>query len=200
MDQKGVLDYKTSKLQAAGAGMQAGQTNVAYPLKAESYTAVQADLSDADWTAKLKDSGWQQDLPTLWIAEGLLYYLQPAAVAALLKTVAALSTPDSCLIATAATTAYIKYGRKLAATMSSGLLPHLMASLGWTLPDDDAWDHFRQFNWQIEHSIDLRKQAKEMGVRLQPVFYEPQSLDEGEAAVGYKVMVCTRAASEGCTD
>lgn len=42
VDQKGVLDYKSSKLQAAGVGMQAGQPNVAYPLKAASYTAVQA--------------------------------------------------------------------------------------------------------------------------------------------------------------
>ena len=42
VDQKGVLDYKSSKLQAAGASMQAGQTNVAYPLKAASYTAVLA--------------------------------------------------------------------------------------------------------------------------------------------------------------
>ena len=42
VDQKGVLDYKSSKLQAAGASMQAGQTNVAYPLKAASYTVVLA--------------------------------------------------------------------------------------------------------------------------------------------------------------
>ena len=113
-----------------------------------------------------------------------------------MQTVAAWSTPDSCLIATAMTTAYVKYGRKLAATMSSGLLPHLMASMGWTLPDDDARDHFRQFNWQIEHSIDVRQQAKEMGVRLQPFADEPQTLDQGEAHIGYKVVVCTRAASE----
>ena len=61
-----------------------------------------------------------------------------------MQTVAALSTPDSCLIATAFTAAYVQYGRKLAATMSSGLLPHIMASVGWALPDDDARDYFLQ--------------------------------------------------------
>ena len=44
-----------------------------------------ADLSHADWTAKLRASGWQQDLPTVWVAEGLLYYLDILGVAALLK-------------------------------------------------------------------------------------------------------------------
>ena len=115
-------------------------------------------------------------------------------IAGMMQTVAARSTPDSCLIATAVTTGYVDYGRKLAATMSSGLLPHLMASMEWTLPADSR-DHFRQFNWQIERTIDLRQQAKEMGVRLQPFADEPGNLDESEAEVGYKVMVCTRAAS-----
>ena len=44
-----------------------------------------ADLGDTDWTAKLKESGWQENLPTVWVAEGLLYYMDPPAVTALLK-------------------------------------------------------------------------------------------------------------------
>ncbi len=44
-----------------------------------------ADLSVADWTVKLRASGWQENLPTVWVAEGLLYYVEATAVTALLK-------------------------------------------------------------------------------------------------------------------
>ena len=111
------------------------------------------------------------------------------------QAAAAVSTPDSCLIATALTTAYVDHERQVAATMQSGLLPHLIASFRWTLPAD-ASDHFRQFKWQIQQTIDLRQQARDMGVRLQPFADEPHTLKENESMVGYKVMVCTKVASE----
>lgn len=190
VDQASVLDFKISRLQKAGAGMQAGVSSKAFPLKSASYTAVAADLSDADWTGALRKSGWQEHLPTTWVAEGLLYYIEPTAVAALLKKVAAMSAVESFLIATACTTAYIDYGRQVAATMESGLLPTLMAAMKWTLPSD-ALAHFQHYGWRIHHTVDLLKQAKKLGVRLQPFADEPDSLDECEAAIGYKVMVCS---------
>ena len=110
-----------------------------------------------------------------------------------MQTAAAMSTPDSCLIATALTTAYVDHERQVAATMQSGLLPHLIVSFKWTLPAD-ASDDFRQFRWQIQRTIDLRQQARDMGVRLQPFADEPFTLEENEAMVGYKVMVCRKAA------
>lgn len=112
-----------------------------------------------------------------------------------LQTVAAVSTPDSCLIATALTTAYVDHQRQLAATMQSGLLPELIKSFGWTLPAN-ATDHFRQFNWQILCTIDLSQQARDMGVRLQPTADEPLTLEEHEAIVGDKVMVCRPSLAE----
>ncbi|KAL0050501.1 hypothetical protein WJX82_000873 [Trebouxia sp. C0006] len=193
VDQASVLDFKISRLQKAGAGMQAGQGSNAFPLKSASYTAVAADLSEADWTGALRKSGWQEHLPTVWVAEGLLYYLEPKAVAALLKEVAAMSAVESFLIATACTTAYIDYARQVAATMESGLLPTLSAAVKWTLPPD-APIHFQQYNWKIQHTIDLLKQAKELGLRLQPCADEPRSLDESEAAIECKVMVCSTEA------
>ncbi|KAL0021692.1 hypothetical protein WJX79_001040 [Trebouxia sp. C0005] len=162
VDQASVLDFKISRLQKAGAGMQAGLTSKAFPLKSASYTAVAADLSDADWTSALRKSGWQEHLPTTWVAEGLLYYMEPADVAALLNKIAAMSAVESFLIATAVTTAYIDYGRQVAATMESGLLPTLMAAMKWTLPSD-ALSHFQKCNWQIQRSVDLLQQAREMG-------------------------------------
>jgi len=80
----------------------------------------------------------------------------------------------------------------VAATMQSGLLPTLMAAMKWTLPAD-ALKHFQQRNWQIQHVIDVPQQAKELGVRMQPFADEPATLDEHEASIEYKVVVCKRA-------
>ena len=107
-----------------------------------------------------------------------------------MQKVAAMSAVKSFLIATACTTAYIDYGRQVAATMESGLLPTLMAAVKWTLPPD-ALAHFQHYDWRIHHTVDLLKQAKKLGVRLQPFADEPDSLDECEAAIDYKVMVCS---------
>jgi hypothetical protein len=47
VDQASVLDFKISRLQKAGAGMQAGQGSKAFPLKSASYTAVAAGTCNA---------------------------------------------------------------------------------------------------------------------------------------------------------
>jgi hypothetical protein len=107
-----------------------------------------------------------------------------------LQKVDAMSAVKSSLIVTACTIAYIDYGRQLAATMESGLLPTLMAAVKWTLPLD-ALTHSQQYNWKIQRTVDLLKQAKELGLRLQPFADEPHSLEECEAAIDYKVMVCS---------
>ena len=47
MDQASVLDFKISRLQKAGAGVQAGLSSKAFPLKSASYTAVAAGICNA---------------------------------------------------------------------------------------------------------------------------------------------------------
>ena len=44
-----------------------------------------ADLVQKGWVEKLLQAGWQQDLPTIWIAEGLLYNLPDEAASGLLQ-------------------------------------------------------------------------------------------------------------------
>ena len=73
-----------------------------------------------------------------------------------------MSAVESSLVATACTTAYIDNGRQVAATMESGLLPTLMAATKWSLPPD-ALAHFQQYNWRIQHTVDLLKLAREKG-------------------------------------
>lgn len=44
-------------------------------LKAATWAPVTADLSQADWPGKLKAAGFNTALPTVWVAEGLVYYM-----------------------------------------------------------------------------------------------------------------------------
>jgi len=49
---------------------------------------LEADLSEANWSALLIAAGFHPELPTVWLAEGLLMYLQPPAVDAMLREMA----------------------------------------------------------------------------------------------------------------
>lgn len=59
---------------------------------------VPIDLAD-DWPATLGDQGFRPELPTSWLAEGLLPYLDEAMVRGLLTRVDRLSAPGSTFLA-----------------------------------------------------------------------------------------------------
>lgn len=58
---------------------------------------VAVDLTQ-DWTGPLKEAGWHSEQPTLWVVEGLLFFLPEQAVRTLLSTVAQLGAPGSVLL------------------------------------------------------------------------------------------------------
>ena len=89
----------------------------AFPLRAARYACIGADLSAvgadeatpgeaavaavaAALAAALKPHGFDPALPTVWVAEALLYYMPLPAAARLLAAAAALSAPGSRLVAT----------------------------------------------------------------------------------------------------
>jgi methyltransferase (TIGR00027 family) len=57
---------------------------------------VAADLT-ADWASALAAAGFRADLPTAWLAEGVLYYLSEGQVDAVVGQVTELSAPGSVL-------------------------------------------------------------------------------------------------------
>ena len=61
--------------------------------------SVEADFADNAWSAALLRAAFRPDMPTAWLAEGLLPYLQPASVESLLHQVSGLSAAGSCLAA-----------------------------------------------------------------------------------------------------
>ncbi|GBF95554.1 hypothetical protein Rsub_08535 [Raphidocelis subcapitata] len=71
-----------------------------FPLKCASYRQVVADLEEAGLAGSLAAAGFDASAPTVWVAEGVCYYLSLAANAALLRDAAACSPRGSRLIAT----------------------------------------------------------------------------------------------------
>ncbi|WP_328379644.1 SAM-dependent methyltransferase [Streptomyces sp. NBC_01020] len=91
----GVTVYELDRpaLLAAKADMLAGEP--APPGRERRTVAV--DLTQ-DWTGPLKEAGWRSDETTLWVVEGLLFFLPEEAVRALITTLSAHSAPGSVLL------------------------------------------------------------------------------------------------------
>ena len=77
--------YKTKALLRYPGG---AADSAAHPLKAASWTPLAVDLGHRGWTAGLRARGFRTDVATVWLAEGLLMYLPPPAVDAMLQEMA----------------------------------------------------------------------------------------------------------------
>jgi methyltransferase (TIGR00027 family) len=84
LDQAKVLDFKSSTLAQRGAQPTARLVSVAI------------DLRD-DWPTALRKAGFDQSVPTMWSAEGLLRYLPAAAQDLLFERIDSLSAAGSWL-------------------------------------------------------------------------------------------------------
>ena len=99
---------------------------------------ISADISNHKWTYDLLESGFVCDLPSFWILEGLVYYLEQDEVTSILKKIATKSTEDSqifvdlCVPAIAGLvwgpfTRYFKWG------LDKKAIPDFFASTGWNV-------------------------------------------------------------------
>ncbi|MEE1927582.1 class I SAM-dependent methyltransferase [Streptomyces sp. TRM 70351] len=84
IDRDGVLAFKHAVLDGLSATPGAARVPVPVDLR-------------ADWAGALADAGFDPAAPTAWLAEGLLFYLPPAAETYLVDTVRRLSAPGSSL-------------------------------------------------------------------------------------------------------
>lgn len=83
LDRPALLEAKESLL---GTPVPAGRSRHPVPV----------DLT-GEWTGSLKEAGWRSEEATLWVVEGLLFFLPEPAVRALLATLAQHSAPRSVL-------------------------------------------------------------------------------------------------------
>ncbi|KAL2894729.1 putative S-adenosyl-L-methionine-dependent methyltransferase [Bienertia sinuspersici] len=84
-----VLQMKASLLQEATVPRVEQQV---MEMKAKMLSRVEADIRGHDWLEKLKTSGFVPEKNTVWILEGILYYLSSCDAIHVLKTIAAYST------------------------------------------------------------------------------------------------------------
>ena len=73
----------------------ASYADTKYPLKAASYISCSVDLENQQWVDGLIAEGFDPEIPTCWILEGLVMYLSPAAVSKLLTGMHAASAVGS---------------------------------------------------------------------------------------------------------
>ncbi|XP_024373530.1 uncharacterized protein [Physcomitrium patens] len=82
VDSAKALHFKESILQAM---LEAGEPLPM--LEAKSLHRVASDIATEDWFGRLKAAGFKVQLPTVWILEGFLYYLQEARAKETLKCI-----------------------------------------------------------------------------------------------------------------
>lgn len=63
------------------------------------HRTVAADLTGRDWESRLRDAGYDPGLPSVWLLEGLLYYVPEADAHRVLERVADLMAPGSRIAA-----------------------------------------------------------------------------------------------------
>ncbi|MGW0548326.1 class I SAM-dependent methyltransferase [Streptomyces altiplanensis] len=84
IDREGVLAFKHKVLNGLSATPKAARVPIPIDLR-------------ADWVGALADAGFDTAAPSVWLAEGLLFYLPPAAETYLIDTVDRLSAEGSAL-------------------------------------------------------------------------------------------------------
>lgn len=142
-----VLQMKATILQAAEESTKDDQQIMS---KAKSLTRVAADIREDDWLEKLQISGFLPEKRTVWILEGILYYLTQLHATQVLRIIA-----DKCALTH--TVLLADFMNKPSITLSSSTFhfycdwpDHLLPSLGFPhvklsqIGDPDA--HFGLLN------------------------------------------------------
>lgn len=139
VDQPAVIAFKSDTLAQIGAEPTAERRTVSI------------DLRD-DWPTALRNNGFNTNLPTAWIAEGLLPYLPPDAQDRLLDNITALSAPGSRL-ATENITDMSVFTDERARAMRSTWRQHGLdidvADLVWLGERRPAAEHLAATGWNV---------------------------------------------------
>lgn len=80
-----VLQVKTALIQTA---MEFGDEQQHPRMTAKSLTTVAADIRENDWLEKLQLSGYKPEKNTVWVLEGIIYYLLDIHAMQVLKLIA----------------------------------------------------------------------------------------------------------------
>lgn len=70
---------------SAITGRNSSSSRCKFPLLTAGWTCTPTDLQRPNWTPKLTSQGLDKNQPVMWVAEGLLYYLEPDTVQPMLQ-------------------------------------------------------------------------------------------------------------------
>ena len=87
VDQEDVQRAKRGILRKAGAALSASEA-AKVPLKVAEWHSMVANLLHQGWAQRLQQEGFDPSHPTLWLAEGLFNYLEPAGLKTMLSEAA----------------------------------------------------------------------------------------------------------------
>jgi methyltransferase (TIGR00027 family) len=132
IDQPAVLEYKDQQLLAAGA------------VPGCERKAIGMDLKFA-WEGPLLEAGFQPELPSVWIVEGLLMYLTAADASQLLETISRLTASGS----------WMGFDMLNQATLTSPLTQDRISRLAqrgmaWQFGVDDPTGWIEPYGWTAE--------------------------------------------------
>lgn len=116
---------------------------------------VSADLSNPEWPNHLLAHGYSKDIPTIWILEGLVYYIEQDAVTTLLSIAHQMSADGTEIFLDVATPGLTdaQYGA-------------FMKHFRWGLTLEKTPSFFRRLGWHIDCSFaDDHDQGRDVGQR-----------------------------------
>ncbi|MES2936950.1 MAG: SAM-dependent methyltransferase [Pseudomonadota bacterium] len=133
LDHAALLKEKARRLDAAQASPKAARV------------PVPVDLT-LDWTQALLDAGFDRTQPTLWLVEGLLFFLTQAQVQKVLDTCRSLSAPRSRMVVDMISASLLRspFSQPFLASLRREQVPWqfgtdepeaFLANLGWTVLD-----------------------------------------------------------------
>lgn len=104
---------------------------------------VAADLT-GDWLPALRDAGFQREQPTLWVTEGLMFFLTADQASGLLRTLGSASAPGSWLGVDFVSKALLRspFSREFRARLAQDGTP-------WLFGTDEPEEFLGELGWKV---------------------------------------------------
>lgn len=150
IDFQKIMDYKRQKLESIS------------PLCELKY--ISSDLSTFDWISLLKSKGYSENIPSFWILEGLVYYIEREKVTSLIKQLASLSHQDSQIFVDLL---HISRWSNHQTFEDSGLSGPFTKHFRWAIPLSSVTSFFEKLGWDVSTCFaDKHDQGRNVGQKV----------------------------------
>ena len=109
-----------------------------------------ADLVDPDWSSHLMRNGFSNEIPTFWVLEGLVYYIERESVSSLLTKMAEISKVGSQIFIDIISASR---GKLFAYPENNTSTVNLSKHQEWGLNLEEVPDFFTPTGWEVKSSF-----------------------------------------------